>query len=162
MAGLPRKYAKMGFKKGWAAYRSKRKTPKKKTKKRSSAMARRKGVRGRARRTYRKFRRSRQNVIPVVDILHGAYTADGMTNKAVGKTAYQLLNILSGNTTSGSWDTAVNEATKGVNYAIQNPKDAIVGGTKNFATVWVVRSVLKWIGVPSSVKLGKKMRLQVR
>jgi len=77
LAGLPRKYAKMGFKRGWAAYkRSKRsRTP---TRRRSynvrtRPMARRRRSYTRSRKVYRRARTGGGSFKPIIDgIIVGA------------------------------------------------------------------------------------------
>ena len=160
MAGLPRKYAKMGFKKGWAAYRKKRKAPKtskKRTAKKASPMVRR---RGRARRAVRRFARARSKTIPVVDVLHGVYTLDGMSNNAASQTVKNVASILTG-PSSLSTKSIETSVKNGVTYAVDHPKEAVLGGVKNFAVGYLLR---KGAGLflPRSVKLFGKWRIQVR
>ena len=70
MAGLPKKYAKMGFKRGWAAYkRSKGTTRRRRTTRRRAPVRR---TRARTRRTYsrrvvRRTRRSKLITKPFID-----------------------------------------------------------------------------------------------
>lgn len=80
--GLPRKYAKMGFKKGWAAYKRTKRAPVRKrttTKRRSPTMAK-----GRGKRIYRKARGGGGSFKPIIDgMLAGA--AGGLASNYVGE-----------------------------------------------------------------------------
>jgi len=159
MAGLPRKYAKMGFKKGWKAYRA----SKGKTKKKASPSPAKKGkpmVRRRARKAYRKFARSRTNTIPLIDGLQAVYTLDGMSGNRASLAVGQAVGVVTGKT--ASLDLPLKTAQDGLDYAMADPKRAVVGGVKNFAMVYLGRKVLGFIGIPKSVKLFGKYRLQVR
>jgi hypothetical protein len=76
MAGLPKKYAKMGFKRGWAAYnRLKRGSRKSKSKKVTYKMARRRRF-GKVRKFYRKHSAGFGNIGKILagGILAAAYT----------------------------------------------------------------------------------------
>jgi len=66
MAGLPKKYAKMGFKRGWAAYkRSKRsRSPARRTTKNKVVRTARKRS---YRRTYRRARTAGGSMKPIID-----------------------------------------------------------------------------------------------
>jgi len=102
-----------------------------------------------------------------VDILHGVYTADGMFNNQVSKAATSVVDGVAGmlGTSSTSYDLikpVTDCAKNGLDYALKDPKKAVMGGVKNFATVWLVRAGLKWIGVPARVKVTKRWYLQVR
>ena len=68
MKGLPKKYAKMGFKKGWRAYKNTRKTPKVRT------MARRKKGRTVVRYVKKKYRKARSGLTMrnIIKVLIGA------------------------------------------------------------------------------------------
>jgi len=76
MAGLPKKYAKMGFKKGWAAY--KRAHPKKRS---SSTKKRSKPTTKRRRKTVAKRRTTRRKKYTTVSVM------------ALGQAAMQFSNI---------------------------------------------------------------------
>lgn len=160
MAGLPRKYAKMGFKKGWAAYRKKKGASK--TRKKSSSPAKKgnRMVRRRRsiRRAARRFVKARSKTIPVVDIIHGVYTLDGLTNGAASKVVDDGVGLLTGTTGTNKLE---NDLKAGVNYMTSKPKDAVLGGAKNFAIVYLVRKAASFV-LPSSVKLFGKYRIQVR
>ena len=75
--GLPKKYAKMGFKKGWKAYKATqgtRKSPvrRKTTRKRARPMARRRNYRRAARRAYG----ARGGMKPIIDGAIGGVAAE--------------------------------------------------------------------------------------
>jgi len=72
--GLPKKYAKMGFKKGWAAYKKARRTPvrRKTTRRKGRTMARRRTYRRKARRAYT----ARGGMKPIIDGLIGGVAAE--------------------------------------------------------------------------------------
>jgi len=72
--GLPKKYAKMGFKKGWAAYKKARRTPvrRKTTRRKGRTMARRRTYRRTARRAYT----ARGGMKPIIDGLIGGVAAE--------------------------------------------------------------------------------------
>ena len=72
--GLPKKYAKMGFKKGWAAYKKARRTPvrRKTTRRKGSTMARRRTYRRKARRAYT----ARGGMKPIIDGVIGGVAAE--------------------------------------------------------------------------------------
>ena len=81
--GLPRKYAKMGFKRGWAAYKkTKTTTTRRASPKRGKTMARRRG--GKARRYIRRARTiGGGGFKPIIDgLIAGA--AGGLATKYVG------------------------------------------------------------------------------
>jgi hypothetical protein len=160
MAGLPRKYAKMGFKKGWAAYRSKKrkapKTSRKRTAKKAKPMVRR---RGRARRAVRRAIHARSKTVPLVDAIHGIYTLDGITNGAASKTIKATAGVITGQGTSTK--AIESNIMSGVNYVADYPKDAVIGGIKNFATGHLIRKAAG-LFLPRSVKLFGKWRIQVR
>jgi len=75
--GLPKKYAKMGFKKGWAAYKKAQRSPPKRrrstaSKRRSQPMARRRNYRRTARRAYT----ARGGMKPIIDGVIGGIAAE--------------------------------------------------------------------------------------
>jgi len=72
--GLPKKYAKMGFKKGWAAYKKARRTPvkRKTTRRKGRTMARRRTYRRKARRAYT----ARGGMKPIIDGVIGGVAAE--------------------------------------------------------------------------------------
>ena len=158
MAGLPRKYAKMGFKRGWAAYRKKRKapkTPKKRTAKKAIPMARRS-----RRSRVRRFLGRRKGVIPLADGLTAIYTLDGMTDKRVGAAIENGIGAIAG-TPGMSFENGLAHLQKGFSYAIKNPKDAFTNGAKNLALATLIRKGLGWVGVPRTVNfLGKKIQVR--
>jgi len=160
MPGLPKKYAAMGFAKGWRAYRaskSRRKTPKASTSrpapKRGTTMPKRKGA-------VKRFFARRSKAVPLADGLTAFYALDGMTDKRVSAAAVNVVGAVAG-TPGMSFQNAQDHAVKGVQYALNNPKDAITNGVKNFATVYLVRKVMGFIGIPRTVNLFGK-RIQVR
>ena len=72
--GLPKKYAKMGFKKGWQMYRKARRTPvrRKTTRRKGRTMARRRTYRRTAKRAYT----ARGGMKPIIDGLIGGVAAE--------------------------------------------------------------------------------------
>jgi len=78
--GLPKKYAKMGFKRGWKAYKAskrrttstRRRTPVKRTYRRKRPMARRRSYRRTARRAYT----ARGGMKPILDGVIGGIAAE--------------------------------------------------------------------------------------
>lgn len=66
--GLPKKYAKMGFAKGWKAYKAKRKNPYKKVYK-GRTTSKSTGKRKMARRRYKKRRKRKTRTIPLAPII---------------------------------------------------------------------------------------------
>lgn len=163
-----------------ARYGGKKKEAKARTSPRTSqggnTMARRRSSRRKSpRRVYASVRRryvrrtsaGRVYTLPTIDILHGIYTADGVFNNQVSKTGISIVDGVAGmlGTTSTSWDpvkTVTDNAKNGLDYAMKDPKKAVIGGVKNFGTLYLLRAGLKWVGVPKSVKVTKKFRLQVR
>lgn len=91
--GLPRKYAKMGFKRGWAAYkRSHRTTTKRrtyrKTYRRSKPMARRRSYR----KVYRRARTSGGSFKPIIDgVIAGA--AGQLAGKYLGNMGHPIATL---------------------------------------------------------------------
>ena len=82
--GLPKKYAKMGFAKGWKAYRaSKRSRPKTKTKTKSRTMAKRK--------TYRRRGSSKKFTDILIGGAGAAITSSMIPGGAAGKLAVGYL-----------------------------------------------------------------------
>ena len=150
----------MGFKRGWAAYRSKkRKAPKaskKRTAKKARPMAR---TRRRARRAVRRFVKSRSHTVPIVDMVHGVYTLDGLTGNRASRTVSDGVGVLFGTT---STKVVENDVKESIDYVTRNPKDAVLGAAKNFTLLHFGRKALGWLGIPKSVKLFGKYRIQVR
>lgn len=148
-----------------ARYGKGKKGPKKtRSPKKGSTMARRrsytKKVGRRIGRRASSFRRSRAGVIPLVDTLHGIYTLDGMSDGRVHQAGENFIGAVAGQ--SGmSFDNGIAHLNKGAQYALQNPSKAVIGGMKNFATVYVARKVLGIFGVPKTIKVLNK-RIQVR
>jgi hypothetical protein len=99
MAGLPKKYAKMGFKKGWAAYKkSKRKTTttRKRTVKRKTAPTKRRRSTVARRRKY--VRRKKYTTVSVMSIGHMAMQYSNITGAPLGAIVDELIgSILDGN-----------------------------------------------------------------
>lgn len=80
--GLPRKYAKMGFKKGWAAYKRSKGTTRRSTttRRRRPTMARRRSYK----KIYRRARSGGGSFKPIIDgVLAGA--AGGLASNYVGE-----------------------------------------------------------------------------
>ena len=90
--GLPRKYAKMGLKRGWAAYkRSKGSNPRRRkttTRKVSRPMARRRSYR----KIYRRARGGGGSMKPIIDgVLAGA--AGGLATKYIGNMGHPIATL---------------------------------------------------------------------
>ena len=158
MAGLPKKYAKMGFAKGWRAYRaSKGKAKKKKSTsspKKGKPMARRRSIRSRARR----FIGRRKGVVPLADAITAVYVLDGMTDKRVGAAITNGVGAIAG-TPGMSIENAGQHLVKGIDNVVKDPKKALVEGAKNGAFAFLLRKGLSIIGVPRTINfLGKKIQ----
>lgn len=91
-SGLPKKYARMGFKKGWKAYKAtKSRSRSSPVKKRRVTMARRKTRRRRATRTIRRYRKSggsafnlKKMIIPIAAATFIEPTVDQLVNQFAG------------------------------------------------------------------------------
>lgn len=153
--------ARYGKKKG----RSKAKAAARTSKGGTPMARRRRTLRSAPRRAYRAarshvyHRRSGSFVVPWADALHGIYTLDGATDKRISAAGVNVIQGITGSG-GGSFDNAIAHVGKGVEYATQNPQKAITGAVKNFATVYVVRKAMGFIGIPKTVKVTKKIRIQ--
>lgn len=115
-------------------------------------------VRRRARRALKRAIRHRTNTIPVVDVLHGIYTLDGFTNGQASTLVKDGVGLMTGTTGTNKIENDINA---GVTYVTSKPKEAIIGGIKNFAVGHVARKVAG-LFLPRSAKLFGKWRIQLR
>lgn len=158
MPGLPRKYAKMGFAKGWRAYKaSKRKaSPAPKTRSAPRSVKPTATRRSRA----RKFIARRRHVVPLADGLTAIYTLDGGTDGNIGAAAGHVIGTIAGQS-GKSLDSAGQRAATGVQWAVANPKKALIGAGKNLAFAVLTRKALGFIGVPRTINFfGKKIQVR--
>ena len=121
--GLPKKYAKMGFKKGWAAYKrskNKGKRKRKSTKKRASPKRRRRSTMARR----KSYRRSRTTSVSLTDMGYAIALADHIGLVDAGITLYQ------GGDLRGAVDNVRNKAGDISTYVNIGLTTAIYGVTK--------------------------------
>jgi len=88
--GLPRKYAKMGFKKGWVAYK---RTKRPATRRRPTVRSKRPMARRRSyRKVYRRARSGGGSFKPIIDgVLAGA--AGGLATKYIGNMGHPIATL---------------------------------------------------------------------
>lgn len=121
MAGLPKKYAKMGFKKGWAAYKKSKKksTPKRKPTKRKAAPRRRRSTMARGRRKQRR-RTKKYKSVSIMSIGHAAMQYSNLTGMPLGTVVNEVvMGIVQGN--SDPIDVLMTQATAALNNVTENP-----------------------------------------
>jgi len=126
LTGLPKKYAKMGFKEGWRAFKASKKkrrsNPQKTTKRKVRRMAR------------RKSRRRRKTTIPVALVVGASAGAiEPITKLVQGASPYDVASwILAHYTGYKTWDSSfdINELAKGMLPLVAGAfVHKLVGGT---------------------------------
>jgi len=136
----------------------------KKKKSRGTTMARRKTSKAAPRRRRsspaRRYARkvTKGKFIPIVDGIHVAYVVDGFSGGNFHQAASQGIGILNN---TGTVDGVILNIKEGVDYALNDPKTALIGGIKNGFVLWVPRKLAEFIGLPASKKVGK-YRIQTR
>ena len=155
MAGLPKKYAKMGFKKGWAEYKKSLKKRKSPSKKKPVRKAKPKRTRGRttvARRTTTKRRSKKYTTISILgDIAPLGWGYTTVSGNQIGEVLDKAIDsIMNGN--GDIAEIAMTEIQETLNNVTQNPVQV---GVKLAIGVGAFRWISKSVGRKKVFTIGK-------